>query len=96
MSDGLMNGRELPEKWRWMPLGEVVTLQRGVDLPVDERLPGSFPVIGSNGIVGSHSKFVAHGPGVIVGRSGSVGKVIWIDEKYWPLNTSLWVKDFHG
>ncbi len=76
-------------------MGEVATLQRGNDLPKSQRTHGSYPVIGSNGIVGYHSKAVACGPGVLVGRSGSVGKVTWVEHDYWPLNTALWVKDFH-
>ncbi len=76
-------------------MGEVATLQRGNDLPKSQRTHGSYPVIGSNGIVGYHSKAVACGPGVLVGRSGSVGKVTWVEQDYWPLNTALWVKDFH-
>jgi len=86
----------MPESWESAALGDIATLQRGHDLPVAERSVGPYPVIGSNGVVGSHSEFKATGPGVLVGRSGSVGKVFWIDSDYWPLNTSLWVKDFHG
>jgi type I restriction enzyme, S subunit len=82
--------------WQRMKLGDAVTLQRGKDLPVQERVSGPFPVIGSSGIVGYHSHFVAKGPGVLVGRSGSVGSLTWIERDYWPLNTSLWVSDFHG
>jgi type I restriction enzyme S subunit len=53
-------------------------------------------VVGSNGIVGYHGEFKACGPGVFVGRSGSVGKVSRVQTDYWPLNTTLWVRDFHG
>lgn len=83
-------------RWEKITLEEVVTLQRGFDLPIGEREEGTFPVIGSNGIAGHHISFKVNGPGVLVGRSGSVGKVTWTSENYWPLNTTLWVKDFHG
>lgn len=86
----------MPEEWDVVRLGDVVTLQRGNDLPKRNRKKGSFPVVGSNGIVDYHSKCVASGPGVLVGRSGSAGRVTWIEGSYWPLNTALWVKDFHG
>jgi type I restriction enzyme S subunit len=36
------------------------------------------------------------GPGVATGRSGSIGNVFYIEEDFWPLNTALYVKDFHG
>ena len=86
----------VPEHWQVVRLGEVVTLQRGIDLPKAKRCRGTIPVMGSSGLVGYHSEGIAKGPGVIVGRSGSVGKVSWIESDYWPLNTSLWVKDFHN
>ena len=86
----------LPEDWQVVPLGDVCVLQRGNDLPKEQRRDGSYPVIGSNGIAGHHAVFVDEGPGVLVGRSGSVVKVTWVDDNYWPLNTALWVKDFCG
>src|SRR5690606_35053565 len=36
------------------------------------------------------------GPGVVTGRSGSIGNVFFIEEDFWPLNTVLYIKDFHG
>ena len=51
--------------WQQLKLGNAITLQRGKDLPVQERLPGPFPVIGSSGIVGYHVHFVAKGPGAV-------------------------------
>lgn len=99
MPDALLNARpddSIPNGWTQKTIGDVVTLQRGKDLPKKERREGMIPVVGSNGIVGYHNESVADGPGVLVGRSGSVGKVTWIDEPYWPLNTALWITDFHG
>jgi type I restriction enzyme S subunit len=53
--------------------------------------------MGSFGITGWHDKAAATGPGVTIGRSGaSIGSVSFIDQDYWPLNTCLYVKDFHG
>ena len=84
-----------PKDWLIKNFVDVATLQRGKDLPLDIRSPGSYPVIGSNGVAGYHSEFVSKGPGVLVGWSGSVGKVTFIETNFWPLNTTLWVRDFH-
>ena len=78
------------------PLGEVATLQRGFDLPVAKRVEGSVPIFAANGPVGTHNVAKIKSPGVITGRSGTIGKVHLVETDYWPLNTSLWVKDFHG
>ncbi len=85
------------DEWERMPLGEFVTLQRGHDLPDQQRRPGAVPIIGSFGVTGWHSEARATGPGVTVGRSGaSFGVVSYSPIDYWPLNTALYVKDFHG
>lgn len=83
-------------KWPLVPLGEIATLKRGYDLPVKQRKAGNIPIIASNGQNGSHSEIKVEGPGVITGRSGTIGKVHFSDEGFWPLNTALYVKDFHG
>ena len=58
--------------------------------------PGSIPVAGSNGVIGVHDEAIVSGPGVTVGRSGSVGKVTFYANDFWAHNTTLYVKDFKG
>ena len=84
-------------KWREMRLGDFVSLQRGHDLPEQDRRPGRVPIIGSFGLTGYHDTVKTKGPGVTVGRSGaSFGVISFCAEDYWPLNTALYVTDFHG
>ncbi len=83
-------------EWAEMPLGDVITLQRGFDLPSQNRKPGKVPIVSSSGISDYHSEVGVKGPGVVTGRYGTIGQVFLIKEDYWPLNTTLWVKDFHG
>lgn len=82
--------------WQTERLGEVATLQRGFDLPVQDRVSGDVPVVSSSGAISHHNEFRVGGPGVVTGRSGSIGKVFMIEDAFWPLNTVLYVKDFHG
>lgn len=82
-------------EWKNSTLGDLIQLQRGHDLPSQDRLPGTVPVIGSFGVTGSHSVAKYKGPGVAIGRSGaSIGCATFVDEPYWPLNTCLFVRDF--
>ena len=83
-------------EWKETTLGETCELQRGFDLPYDQRIPGNVPVVASTGITGWHSKAKVKGPGVVIGRSGSIGGGRYIEHDYWPLNTTLYVKDFKG
>ena len=71
-------------------------MQRGFDLPKTERKPGNHLVIASTGPVGAHNEAAVRGPGVVIGRSGSLGGGQFIKQDFWPLNTTLWVKDFKG
>ena len=82
--------------WRKMKLGDFLTLQRGFDLPKYKRKPGPYPVIAATGQVGTHEEAKVKAPGVVIGRSGSIGGGQYINENFWPLNTTLWVKDFKG
>jgi len=86
----------IPAGWKQIPLEEFTTLQRGHDLTKTQFRPGQVPVAGSNGIIGYHDTALAKAPGITVGRSGSVGKVTIYKEDFWPHNTSLYVRDFHG
>jgi type I restriction enzyme S subunit len=79
-----------------MRFSDFVTLQRGFDLPKTEMQDGPYPVLGSTSVIGFHSEFKVEPPGVVTGRSGSLGVVQFVAERYWPHNTSLWVKDFKG
>ena len=82
--------------WQEATLGELVEFQRGFDLPVSDRHGGSVPVVASTGPVGWHDEAKVDGPGVVIGRSGSIGGGQYIEGPFWPLNTTLWAKDFRG
>lgn len=82
--------------WRNGELGDFVTLKRGFDLPQQKREDGKVPIFSSSGITGTHSTAMVKAPGVITGRYGTIGEVFYAAEDFWPLNTTLFVEDFHG
>ena len=84
----------IPTGWKLSRLDELVVLQRGFDLPKSKRQNGNFPVIAASGFNGTHNEYMVEPPGVTTGRSGVLGKVFYIQEKFWPLNTSLWIKQY--
>ncbi|MCX6690847.1 MAG: restriction endonuclease subunit S [Methanoregula sp.] len=86
----------MQEKWIETTIGEQVTLQRGFDITRIEQSLGKIPVVSSGGISSFHDKAQVTGPGVVLGRKGVVGSVYYIESDYWPHDTTLWVKDFHG
>jgi type I restriction enzyme S subunit len=87
---------KIPKGWKWVKLGEVVTLQRGYDLPKSKMKKGNIPVVGSNGIIGYHNKATTKAPGITIGRSGNIGNAYLHKSDFWAHNTTLYVKDFKG
>ena len=86
--------QKIPEGWSVKKIIDVCPLQRGFDLPEQNIKKGNYPIVYSNGIKGTHNEYKATAPGVVMGRSGTIGKVTYIEQNYWPHNTSLWVTDF--
>lgn len=82
--------------WALRPLGEVIRLKRGHDLPTSARVEGEVPIVSSSGITGYHNVAKVAGPGVVTGRYGTLGEVHYVEADYWPLNTALYVEDFKG
>jgi type I restriction enzyme S subunit len=72
------------EDWTESLLGEMLALEYGTGLPEALRTGHDYPVIGSSGIVGEHSDYLVQGPGIVVGRKGTVGAIVWSDESFWP------------
>ncbi len=83
-------------EWRECALGEIIELKRGYDLPQKQRRPGFVPLVSSSGVTDSHAEAMAKGPGVVTGRYGTLGQVFYVEEDFWPLNTTLYVRDFKG
>jgi type I restriction enzyme S subunit len=98
------NGELIPEirfvgftgVWEQRKVKDIAPLQRGFDLPTSQMEEGVYPVVMSNGIGGHHSQYKVKGPGIVTGRSGTIGRLHYIEGDYWPHNTTLWVTDFYG
>lgn len=82
--------------WQDAGIGRVIKLQRGFDITGASESDGQVPVISSGGISGYSGKAMVKGPGVIVGRKGTLGTVYYVEVDYWPHDTTLWVKEFRG
>ena len=85
---------KIPKGWKVGRLDDAIVLQRGFDLPKQQRQKGHVPIYASTGITGYHGEAKVKGPGIVTGRSGSLGTVMYVEKDFWPLNTTLWVKQF--
>lgn len=73
-------------------LGDVLELLYGKGLKEEERTGVGFPVVGSSGIVGYHSNSIVKGPGIVIGRKGTLGKVHYMFEDFYPIDTTYYVR----
>ena len=86
----------MSSEWSECLVGDVVNLKRGYDLPRQKRRPGKVPIVSSSGTSDFHDTAMVEGPGVITGRYGTIGNVYYVEEDFFPLNTTLYVQDFKG
>ncbi|OAV73364.1 putative type I restriction enzymeP M protein [Bacteroidales bacterium Barb6] len=83
---------KIESKWKLVKTGSVISLEYGKGLPEHHRINGIYPVMGSNGINGYHNEYIVEGPAIIVGRKGSVGKITYVQENCFPIDTTFFVK----
>ncbi len=83
-------------EWITCELGDILTFQRGHDLPKTSMVDGEYPVVGSNGIIGYHNQYTTEAPSISIGRSGNVGNPFIFYGRSWSHNTTLYIKDFKG
>ena len=81
----------IDHSWPRIKLGEILSLEYGKPLKETNRDGGEYPVFGSNGIVGWHSKYLVEGPFIIVGRKGSAGEVTFSSTSGYPIDTTFFV-----
>ena len=82
--------------WKPAVLQDLVFLQRGFDITKAQQKAGDVPVFSSAGLSSWHNEARAKGPGVIIGRKGTLGSVHYSEGDYWPHDTTLWSKSLRG
>lgn len=78
--------------WKKGKLGDLIELCYGKGLKEEKRMPGNYPVLGSSGIVGYHNDFLVKGPGIVIGRKGTLGVVNYIEKDFFPIDTTYFIK----
>ena len=81
-----------PKGWVTNRLENILELAYGKALKKTERTNGDYPVYGSGGVDGTHNEYLVKGPGIIVGRKGTVGSLHWENKDFYPIDTVFFVK----
>lgn len=81
----------VPKGWVTNRLENILELAYGKALKKTERTNGDYPVYGSGGVDGTHNEYLVKGPGIIVGRKGTVGSLHWENKNFYPIDTVFFV-----
>lgn len=81
-----------PPGWTVSKLSDIMELCYGKALKEEDRTGGPYPVYGSSGVVGYHSRALVSEAGIVVGRKGNVGSIHWSDEPFFPIDTAYFVR----
>jgi type I restriction enzyme, S subunit len=85
----------LPDGWKVGKVQYALELAYGKSLPKTERSEGRVPVYGSGGVNGTHKTALVKGPGIVVGRKGTIGSLYWVQDDFFPIDTVFFVKPLH-
>ena len=72
-------------------LGDIIELRYGKGLKKSERTGKGFPVVGSSGIIDYHSDYLIKGPGIVIGRKGTLGETTYLWSNFYPIDTTYFV-----
>ena len=78
---------DIPESWKWVRLGNLISIESGINLTKSQMKQGSIPVYGGNGITGYHDKALVYDNTIVIGRVGYYCGSVHITEK------EAWVTD---
>jgi type I restriction enzyme, S subunit len=82
---------EVPEHWQIAQLRRLVSINNGSDHKAIEADDG-FPVYGSGGAFAYATDYIYDGESVLLGRKGTIDKPLYVDEKFWTVDTMYWTK----
>ena len=77
----------IPDNWKWVRLGDLISIESGMGLTAAEMISGDVPVYGGNGITGYHNKSFVPKDTVVIGRVGFYCGSVHIT------TTEAWVTD---
>ena len=87
---------QIPEHWEVRSFKMLMSIQRGHDLTAEKFKSGDVPVYGSGGLMGFHNAKTSKAPSIVIGRSGSVGKLQYIEKDFWAHNTVIYMTENKG
>ena len=80
--------------WRTCYIGDVLSIGSGKDYK--HLSEGNIPVYGTGGYMLSVNDFLYDGDSVCIGRKGTIDKPIYLQGRFWTVDTLFYTHDFRG
>ena len=84
----------IPEDWEVKSIGEVLSICNGMDYKHLNR--GKYPVYGTGGLIARVDDYLFEGESVCIGRKGTIDAPIYLNEKFWTVDTLFYTINFVG
>jgi type I restriction enzyme S subunit len=75
--------------WKETTWENVVVIKNGKNQKKVANPLGKYPIYGSGGIMGRADDYLCEAGSTIIGRKGSINKPIYVNEKYWNVDTAF-------
>ena len=82
----------IPEDWEVVKVGEVLKIGSGKDYK--HLSTGNIPVYGTGGYMLSVNEYLHDGESVCIGRKGTIDKPMFLNEKFWTVDTLFYTHSF--
>ncbi|MFH7038321.1 restriction endonuclease subunit S [Flavobacterium plurextorum] len=83
---------EFVEEWKRLTIGNILTIGSGRDYK--HLSAGIIPVYGTGGYMISVSAYLHDGESVCIGRKGTINKPLYLNEKFWTVDTLFYTHSF--
>jgi type I restriction enzyme S subunit len=80
----------IPRRGKRKTIGELVDVQYGKSPIEAKKNNGSYPIVGTGGEIGRSAIYLVKGPSVVIGRKGSISSPRFIEEDFWPIDTTFY------
>ena len=81
----------MKEGWDYKKLGEVCDIINGKNQKAVEDPDGKYPIMGSGGVMGYANNYLCKEGTTIIGRKGTINKPIYVNCKFWNVDTAFGV-----
>lgn len=82
----------MKEGWETKNWDDVLTIINGKNQKSVEHVNGQYPIYGSGGVMGYANDYLCPECCVIIGRKGNINKPIYVETKFWNVDTAFGLK----